>query len=409
MSPMTDTCVSGDGIVFDPFSDEFFSDPHEIYRRLRAQAPVHFNPEYGLWSLSRYPDVAAGMKNFDTFSSAEGITLDMVLDPGHPKPSVPMIIMMDPPEHTRMRNLVRKVFTPRAIAALEPMVRETVATFVERLPGGEFDVVADFSNHFPIEVISSMLGVPAPDRARLRELHALPLERRPGETGMRPEAAEAIREAGQYYFELILERRARPRDDMISHLIAAEVDRGDGTKTALTDIEIAGFISLLGGAGAETVAKLVGIAAVLFADHPEQWRALRADRSKIPAAFEEVLRYDGPVQYDLRYTRTEVRLHDRTIPQGSYVLMLLASATRDEQAFPDAESFDIDRPHSGHNLGFGYGIHSCLGAALARLEGRIALDALLDVMPEYTVDRAGLRRATVTNVAGWANVPVRVH
>ncbi|WP_416564523.1 cytochrome P450 [Nocardia testacea] len=137
-------------------------------------------------------------------------------------------------------------------------------------------------------------------------------------------------------------------------------------------------------------------------------QTLRADRSKIPAAFEEVLRYDGPVQYDLRYTRSEVRLHDRTIPPGSYVLMLLASATRDERAFPDAGRFDIDRPHAGHNLGFGYGIHSCLGAALARLEGRIALDALLDVMPEYTVDRAGLHRATVTDVAGWANAPVRV-
>lgn len=405
---MTDTCVSGDEIDFDPFSEEFFREPHEIYRRLRAEAPAHFNPRYGLWALSRYADVAPGMKDFETYSSAEGITLDMVLDPEYVKPEIPMMIMMDPPEHTRMRNLVRKVFTPRAIAELEPVIRDIIATFAARIPAGEFDVVADFSTHFPIEVISSMLGVPAEDRARLRELHAIPLERRPGETGMRPEAREALQEVGRYHFGLILERRARPRDDMISRLIEAEVDRGDGVATKLTDHEIAGFISLLGGAGAETVAKFIGIAAVLFADHPEQWQALRADRSKIPGAFEEILRYDGPVQYDLRYTRRDVHLHDRTIPQGSYVLMLLASATRDEDAFHDAGRFDIDRPHSGHNLGFGYGIHSCLGAALARMEGRIALDALLDIMPEYTVDRAGLRRATTTNVAGWANVPVRV-
>ncbi|MGW0180224.1 cytochrome P450 [Nocardia sp. NPDC003345] len=405
---MTDTCVQGDEIDFDPFSDEFFRDPHEIYRRLRAEAPAYFNPRYGLWALSRYADVAPGMKNFETFSSAEGITLDMVLDPEHAKPDIPMIIMMDPPDHTRMRNLVRKVFTPRAIAALEPMVRDTVETFVRQIPAGDFDVVADFSNHFPIEVISSMLGVPAKDRAWLRELHALPLERSPGQTGMRPEAKEAMQQAGRYYFQLIMERRAHPRDDMISRLIEAEVDRGDGVSTKLSDLEIAGFISLLGGAGAETVAKLIGIATVLFADHPDQWAALRADRSRIPGAFEEVLRYDGPVQYDLRYTLRDVELHDRTIPRGSHVLMLLASATRDEDAFPDAGRFDIDRPHSGHNLGFGYGIHSCLGAALARLEGRIALDALLDVMPEFTLDREGLRRATVTNVAGWANVPVRV-
>ncbi|MEU4315050.1 cytochrome P450 [Nocardia sp. NPDC024068] len=405
---MTDTCVPGDEIDFDPFSDEFFRDPHEIYRRLRAEAPAYFNPRYGLWALSRYADVAPGMKNFETFSSAQGITLDMVLDPEHAKPDTPMIIMMDPPDHTRMRNLVRKVFTPRAIAELEPMVREIITTFVRQLPADEFDVVADFSDHFPIEVISSMLGVPAQDRAWLRELHALPLERVPGETGMRPEAKEAMQQAGRYYFQLIMERRAHPRDDMISRLIEAEVDRGDGVSTKLSDLEIAGFISLLGGAGAETVAKLMGIATVLFADHPDQWQALRADRSRIPGAFEEVLRYDGPVQYDLRYTLRDVELHDRTIPQGSHVLMLLASATRDEDAFPDAGRFDIDRPHSGHNLGFGYGIHSCLGAALARMEGRIALDVLLDVMPEFTLDREGLRRATVTNVAGWANVPVRV-
>lgn len=405
---MTDTCVPGEEIEFDPFSDEFFRDPHEIYRRLRAEAPAYFNPRYGLWALSRYADVAPGMKNFETFSSAQGITLDMVLDPEQAKPDIPMIIMMDPPDHTRMRNLVRKVFTPRAIAALEPMVREIIETFVRQIPAGEFDVVADFSNHFPIEVISSMLGVPAKDRAWLRELHALPLERSPGQTGMRPEAKEAMQQAGRYYFQLIMERRAHPRDDMISRLIEAEVDRGDGVSTGLSDLEIAGFISLLGGAGAETVAKLIGIATVLFADHPDQWAALRADRSRIPGAFEEVLRYDGPVQYDLRYTLRDIELHDRVIPEGSHVLMLLASATRDEQAFPDAGRFDIDRPHSGHNLGFGYGIHSCLGAALARMEGRIALDALLDVMPEFTLDREGLRRATVTNVAGWANVPVRV-
>lgn len=405
---MTDTCIPNDEIEFDPFSAEFFRDPHDIYRRLRAQAPVHFNPAYGLWALSRYADVAPGMKDFATFSSTEGITLDMVLNPGQPKPATPMMIMMDPPDHTRMRNLVRKVFTPRAIAELEPTIREIIGSYIRRLPSGAFDVVADFSTHFPIEVISSMLGVPEADRARLRELHAIPLERRPGETGMRPEAQQALQEVGRYHFELILERRARPRDDMISRLIEAEVDRGDGVATRLTDNEIAGFISLLGGAGAETVAKFIGIAAVLFADHPEQWRAMRADRSKIPGAFEEVLRYDGPVQYDLRYTRRDVHLHGRTIPQGSHVLMLLASATRDENAFHDAGRFDIDRAHSGHNLGFGYGIHSCLGAALARLEGQIALDALLDVMPEYTVDRTGLRRATTTNVAGWANVPVRV-
>lgn len=405
---MTDTYLPGEAVEFDPFSEEFFNAPHGIYRRLRDHAPVYRNPEYGLWALSRYEDVAPGMRDFETFSSAKATTLDTALDPVDAQPTVPMMIMMDPPDHTRMRKLVRKVFTPRAIAELEPMIKQIIDEHVQRIPSGSFDVVADFSTHFPLEVISSMLGVPPEKRARLRVLQAMPLQRTPGETGMSAEARSYLVEAGQLYYELILERRANPRDDMITRLTQVEVERDDGEITTLTDIEIAGFISLLGGAGAETVAKVLGIAAVTFADHPDQWRALRADRSRVPDAFEELLRYDGPVQYDLRYTTRDVHLHDRTIPAGNHVMMLVASATRDERAFPDADRFDIFRPHSGHNLGFGYGIHSCLGAALARLEGRIALNALLDIMPEYELDRSGLHRATVTNVGGWTRVPVRV-
>jgi cytochrome P450 len=211
------------------------------------------------------------------------------------------------------------------------------------------------------------------------------------------------------YYNLIQQRRADPRDDMISALIAAEVDREDGTRTSLDDVEITGFCTLLGGAGAETVAKLVGTAVVVFSRHPEQWEQLRADRTLIPAAVEEVLRYEGPVQYDCRYTTTDVHLHDTTIPAGSAVMLLGAAANRDERAFTDADSFNINRDRGqAQNLAFGYGIHSCLGAALARMESGIALNRLLDLMPRYEVDRAGLRRVTMTNVAGWCNVPVKV-
>ncbi|MEU1550383.1 cytochrome P450 [Nocardia sp. NPDC005745] len=405
---MTDTLVPDDTIDFDPYSEKFLTDPDRTFRRLRDDAPVYHNPAYGFWALSRYEDVAPAMKDFQTYSSARGITLEMVLDPDPPDEAIPMIIMMDPPGHTRMRKLVSKVFTPRAIAGLEPMVRETVHRFVEQLDPERFDLVEDFSALFPIEVITTMLGVPPEHRQQLRRWLAAPMERKTGYAGPTPEARLALEATAQFYHQLILERRARPRDDMISRLTEVEVEREDGTPTRLTDREILGFASLLAGAGAETVAKLLGNAAVIFADHPEQWRDLRRNRSKIPGAFEELLRYQGPVQYDLRYTLRAVHLHGRTIPRHSPVLMLLASANRDERAFPDADRFDIDRPHSGHNLGFGYGIHSCLGAALARLEGRIALDAMLDFMPEYEVDRAGLRKATQTSVAGWTNVPVRV-
>lgn len=393
-------------VEFDPFSEVYFTDPYDTYRRLRDEAPVYHNPVYGFWALSRYADVAASIKDSEAFSSAHGVTLDMVLNPDRRPPSGPMIIMMDPPEHTRMRRLVSKAFTPRAIADLEPMVESIIGSYIERLDPASFDVVADFSDLFPFDVITTMLGVPEEHRDQIRSWLAKPLERNSGDAAFTADALDGVRAAARLYIELIAQRRIDPQDDMITRLTQAEVDRGDGVVTRLDDMEIAGFISLLGGAGAETVAKLIGNAAVLFAEHPDQWQAMRADRSMIPGAFEELLRYQPPAQYDVRVTTRDVMLHGTTIPEGSPVLLLLAAATRDERAFPDADRFDITRHFSGHNLGFGYGIHTCLGAALARMEGRIALNALLDLIPEYAIDHTGLRRARATSVAGWCNVPV---
>ncbi len=403
----SDAVASADTVAFDPFAESYFENPYDIYRRLRNVAPVYYNGQYGFWALSRYEDVAPAMKDFETYSSAKGVSLDMHLDPDAPRPSAPLIIMMDPPEHTRMRKLVNKVFTPRAIATLESMVSAKIADVVDGIDATRFDAVTDFSSLFPVEVITTMLGVPAEDRQQLRVWTATSLSREPGQMGMTPAGIESSRSSAQYYYHLVVKRRADPCDDMISRLTQVEVDRGDGTVTVLTDIEIVGFLSILGSAGAETVAKLIGNAVVVFAEHQDQWESLRADRSKIPAAFEELLRYEAPAQYDLRHTTRDVQLHGRTIPKSSPVLMLLGSATRDEREFDDPDRFDINRPHSGHNLGFGYGIHSCLGAALARMEGRLAIDALLDLIPSFEVDRAGLRRVKMSNVAGWANVPVR--
>ena len=214
-------------------------------------------------------------------------------------------------------------------------------------------------------------------------------------------------QAGAYYYNLIQERRAEPQDDMISRLIEIEITE-DGEVRKLDDVEIAGFASLLGGAGAETVTKLVGNAALVFGENPDQWRKLQQDRGKIPAAFEELLRYEGPSQYNVRCATRDVELHGTTIPAGSTVVLINGSALRDERMFPDADRFDIDRERKiGYNIGFGYGVHSCLGAALARMEGRIAIEALLDLIPRYEVDRAGCRRVHMTNVFGWSNVPVR--
>ncbi|MCV7278304.1 cytochrome P450 [Mycolicibacterium flavescens] len=393
-------------VQFDPYSDDFFNAPYDTYRRLRDEAPVYHNEKYGFWALSRYQDVEPALKDFDTYSSARGVTLDMYLaepDPAQP----PMIIMMDPPEHTVMRKLVNKVFTPRAVAALAPMIREKIADVVADLDRTAFDVVAEFGALFPVEVITTMLGVPPDHRQQIRRWLDKQLERHTGDVHVPPEGVEAAQAIGAYYYELVCERRANPQDDMISRLTQVDVSRDDGV-AKLSDLEITAFAMMLGGAGAETVVKLIGNAAVTFAAHPDQWRKLREDRSKIPAAFEELLRYEAPSQYQLRYSTGDVTLHGTTIPAASMVMLINGSATRDERVFTDPDRFDIDRIPFGHNINFGYGIHSCLGAALARMEGHIALDVMLDLMPEYEVDTAGLRRVAMANVAGWANVPIRV-
>ena len=394
-------------IEFDPFSTEFFNGAYDTYRRLRDEAPIYYNAKWDFWALTRYDDVAPATKDHETFSSAKGATLDMVKahDDAIPVPKV--IISMDPPEHQKMRRLVSNVFTPRSIAALEDMVRDKVYERIEALDPASFDVVADFSALFPNEVITTMLGVPKQDRDQIRLWLDLLLERHPGEIATTKRGYQASVSTGLYYYDLVQQRRARPEDDMISRLIETEIER-DGVVEKLTDVDITGFATMLGGAGAETVTKLVGNAIVAFGDFPDQWRKLRDDRSKIPAAVEELLRYEAPSQYQVRTATRDVTYYGTTIPAGGAVLLVTGSATRDERMFDDPDRLDIDRERKmGFNLAFGYGIHSCLGAALARMESRIALDALLDLLPEYEVDLDKLQRVAMANVCGWSNVPVR--
>jgi cytochrome P450 len=411
MSSDFDVAASRDlhsDLDFDPFSEDFFNGPFETYRRLRDEAPVYRDTRYGFYALSRYDDVAPAYKDTETFSSARGITFEQYLLDEVPPEISSLIIAMDPPDHTRMRKLVNKVFTPRAVAELEPMIRETITEFADRHAPTEFDAVTDFSALFPVEVISKMLGVPPAERQAVRTRLDKTLERHPGDFRTPPEGVDAAIEGGLYWYELIQKRRADPQDDMVSRLIEVEVDREDGGVTSLDDVEITGFLALLGGAGAETVTKLIGSAVVLFAEHPDQWQLLRENRDLVPAAFEEVLRYEAPAQYNFRYSMRDVTLHGVTIPKHNPVMLIAGSATRDERRFADPDRFDITRTPGGHNLGFGYGAHSCLGAALARMEGRIALNLLLDRMPEYEVDRSSLKRVCMTNVMGYSSVPVRV-
>lgn len=398
---MTTTAVE-----FDPMSDEYFDDPSEVYRRLRDEAPVYHNERYGFYALSRFDDVAAAHRDWQGFSSSYGVDLHMLTQHTDMSGLRMIIIMMDPPEHARFRALVSRVFTPRAVTDLEPMIREVISGFLEPLEERDtFDVVADFSALFPVEIISRMLGVPEGRRQQIREALDLSLHREAGQVGPTDEGVAAMIEMVAYYHELIAAKRADPGDDMLSRLTQVTVDRGDGVETGLDDEEIAGFAGLLGGAGAETVTKLIGNAAVLFDRNPAQWQRILDDPGAIPAAVEEILRLLPPSQYQGRYCVEDRTFEGGTIPAGSPVLLVTGAATRDPRAFERPDEFDIDRPPSV-SLGFGHGVHSCLGAALARMESRIALEELARRWRRLEVDDAGLRRVHMSNVAGYSNVPV---
>jgi cytochrome P450 len=403
---MTETALSETPLEFDPFSEEYFNGAYDLYRRMRDNAPVYFSEQYGFWALFRYEDVCAAHKDWQTFSSAHGVDLSTLNTDESIIRMYRSIIMMDPPEHDRLRALVSRVFTPRAVGALEPMVREVIVSFLAPFDDADsFDAVADFSGPFPVEIISRMLGVPEGERQQIRHWLDVGLHREPGQMEPTPEGIAAQMESGAYWLELTEAKRRQPTDDMISRLTQVEVDRGDGEMTRLENEEIAGFASLLGGAGAETVTKLVGNAAYLFHRHPDEYRKVIDDPEKIPGAVEEILRYYPPSQYQGRYSVRPSTHSGVTVPAGYPTILVTGSATRDERFFDQPDTFNVDRQPT-LALGLGYGIHSCLGAALARMESRIAIEELATRWPSFAVDEAGLARVQMSNVAGYSNVPV---
>jgi cytochrome P450 len=393
-------------VTFDPFSEQYFENPFDIYRQMRDEAPLYYDEQQDFYALTRHEDVAAALKDHEAFSSARGCDLAMVQSDEPPQKS---IIFMDPPEHRHMRSLLNKAFTPRAVQAQRDTVVEQVDHYLELIDSDEFDIVQDFSGPFPVEVITRMAGVEPEYRQQVRHWIDTSLSREPGQIAYSEAGMKANIDTAMYYYALVQKRRENPQDDMISRLIAAEIPGENGELRRLDDIEITGFATLLGGAGAETVTKLIGTAMVTFAKFPDQWQKLLDDRSKVPAAVEELLRYEGPVQYNVRYTIKDAHVPSGTVPAGKPVFLLKASANRDERAWTDADVFDIDRDRTeAQNLGLGYGIHSCLGAALARLESTVALERLLDFMPRYEVKWDGLQRVHMQNVAGYSHVPVKV-
>jgi cytochrome P450 len=386
-----------------PFAWEFHEDPYPTYRWLREESPLYRNESMRFWALSRFRDVMGAFLDWQTYSSVGGLILER-LDPKHLE-AAPMMIFMDPPRHDRLRKLVSRAFTPRRVAALEPFVRQLANRLLdplERQGGGDF--VTDFSTPLPMEVIFTLLGAPEADRRQVREWIDLSLSRDPGTDAVPARAMAAGAEALRYWFHLVQEFRRRPNDGLICSLLDVELETEDGGTTRLTDGEIVGFCSLLGAAGSETTTRLLGFAALLFSRHPDQWDAARADADAMAVAVEEVLRWSSPAQYAVRTVTRDVAWYGRTVPAGDRILLLIGAANRDEREYPDPDRFDVGRVIPTQ-LALGQGVHYCLGASLARLETRVALEELGRRFPRFVVDEARARRVHMSNVHGFESLP----
>jgi cytochrome P450 len=387
-------------LEYDPYAYATHEDPYPIYAALRARAPVYRNDRLGFWALSRHADVLAAFRDPARFSSRHGVSLDPAAS--HPGAQATMsFLAMDPPRHTRMRALVSRGFTPRRIAALEPRIRALALRYLERVAAdGRCDFIRDVAGRLPMDVISEMLGVPEADRDRLRALADTVVHREEGVTDVPAAGMEAAARLLRYLNDLVAARRRQPRDDLTGALLVAEID-GD----RLSDMEVVGFLFLMIIAGNETTTKLLGNALYWLWRNPGERRKVGADPGLIPAWIEETLRYDGSTQALARTLAADVELHGARLRAGDRVVLLVGSANRDERVFPDPDRFDVARDTAAM-LSFGQGTHFCLGAALARLEARVALEEVQARLPDYEIDPAGLVRVHSVNVRGFAAMPI---
>ncbi|HSS09532.1 MAG TPA: cytochrome P450, partial [Acidimicrobiales bacterium] len=309
----------------------------------------------------------------------------------------------DPPVHDVHRGLMSRVFTPRKMNAIEPKVREFCARSLDPLVGaGRFDFVRDLGAEVPMRAIGYLLGIPEQDQVRIRERidDSLRLE-----DGQEPPGVSDAMGQAQMFAEYIDWRAGHPSDDLMTELLTAEFEDERGITRRLTRTEVLTYTNMLAAAGNETTTKLIGWAGKVLAEHPDQRREIVEDRSLVPHAIEELLRYEAPSPVQARSVARDIEVHGRTVPEGSVMVLLNGSANRDERHFSDGERFDIHR-RIDHHLSFGYGLHFCLGAALARLEGRVALDEVIKRFPEWQVDWDNAVQARTSTVRGWEKLPV---
>jgi cytochrome P450 len=396
--------MTATALAYSPYAYEMHEDPYPTYARLREEAPLYRNEELGFWALSRHADVVAAFRDSERFSSALGVSLEPSGAGPHASRTM-SFLAMDPPRHGRMRGLVSRGFTPRRVAALEPRIRALTLEHLEpALERGTFDFIRDFAGRLPMDVISELIGVPRADRDEVRRLADLVVHREAGVEDVPPAGMAAALELAGYYTDLVTDRRRAPADDLTTALLAAEVD-GD----RLTDEEVIGFLFLMVVAGNETTTKLLGHAWYWAERHPDQRATPFAHPGRIPDWVEETLRYDASSQVLARTVTRDVELHGGVVPAGDRVLLLIGAANRDPRVFDDPDRYDLDRADvTQHLASFGSGRHFCLGASLARLEARIALEELVARVVDYDVDHDGVERVHSVNVRGFAALPTTV-
>jgi cytochrome P450 len=389
-------------LAYDPYDVAIYYDPYPVYRRLREEAPLYYNEQYDFYALSRFDDVERALVDRESFISSRGVLLEMIkADIQFPPGSV---IIEDPPAHTVHRGLLSRVFTPKRVQALEPQVRAFCVRTLDPLVGaGRFDFVTDVAEQVPIRVIGMLLGIPPEDLEAVRTR---------AEKHVRTEAGKPQRfssksvRLGEFFAEYVDWRYQHPSDDLMTQLIESEFEDETGVVRRLTRDEALMYVNVLADAGTETTTRLVGWTGKVLADHPDQRRDLVDDRSLVPNAIEETLRYE-PIAHNIgRCVARDVEIYDRTVQAGSAMLLLAGAANRDDRRFPDGDRFDIRRTIR-HHLTFGYGIHFCLGASLARLEGRIMLEEVLDRFPAWEVDTDNAKLAPSSTNRGWHTLPVR--
>jgi len=395
--------MSTPAISYDPYAYEIHEDPYPVYESLRDRAPVYRNAEHDFVALSRHEDVLAAFKDTQRFSNDHGVSLDPE-SWGPQAVAGTSFLALDPPRHTRLRALVSKGFTPRRVAALEAQIRETSVEYLEPLQGaGRFDFIDELAGKVPMDVISEMLGVPPDDRAELRRRADLLVHREEGVRGLPVEGARAFAWIRAYFQELLAGRRKRPGDDLLSVLPDVD-DAGE----RLAENEILSFANLMIVAGNETTTKMLANALYWLWRNPEQRALVREDPvARIPGWVEETLRYDNSSQALARRVTEDMELHGERLVPGDRALLLVGSANRDERVFPRADQYDIERDTT-QSLSFGRGVHFCLGAALARLEGRVVLEEWWRRFPDYEIEPEGAVRVHSINVRGFFALPVKV-